>query len=950
LYAHWSPESYTVAFDSQGGSASDLTTIDVTYDDTYGDLATTSRTGYIFEGWYTEATGGDKITDITTVAITANTTLYAHWTPERYTVAFTAGTVGTLTGQTSFPDIIYNAAWDDAATVPVPVADAGYHFVGWTPLFPSAVTADLAFSAIFTQDTNITINYTASTGGSVDPLFESLPPATGEASGSTAAANSGYRFVNWTDESDTEVSTDATFIPEKSGGLNVNATYTANFEPRDDLTVTFVAGEHGSLTGTDYFEGIAYNTAWDSAVTVPTPVADTGYRFANWTPLFPATVTDDLAFTATFEPIDDLTVTFTAGEHGTLNGTTSYTNIDYNTAWGDAVTVPIPTADASYYFVNWTPLFPVIVTESLSFTAHFVEADDVTINYEADGNGSVDPDTEDVAPATGEANGSTAYAEPGYRFVNWTNAAGDIVGTFSYLEPPTDANGLNVAATYTAHFVEADDVTINYEASTGGSVNPTFEELAPATGTAQGSIATADAGYRFVNWTDGSGQVSTDATFIPEKSGGLNIAATYTANFAPDIYTVSFDAQGGSTPSPESIQATFGSAYGTLPTPSRINYEFIGWYTASVGGIEITSGTTVEITENTILYARWDTNLIFQVTVGSGDSFSIPTSGRSATGGNAAYAWDIDWGDNTTTINATGTSSAGAASTGITHNYTSAGTYNITIRPHDTTSPFQWARAFGFSWSSNQSSATANKAKVTSAIAMPTKGFLQSATSTGNNFLYYTWYGCTSLTTAAVPETSNWTVTTIGDYFLSNTWSDCAKLTTAVVPDTSNWPVAAIGTSFLPATWSGCTSLTTAAVPDTSNWPVAAIGTYFLSSTWSDCAKLTTAAVPDTSNWPVTAIGTSFLHYTWSNCSSLKDLSNIKFSDSFKSVSNLYGGLNNWYHTFYLASNPGGTTGAQPSFYDGDLITDLGTPSSDRNTFTNRSGMAGYDDLADNWK
>lgn len=43
-----------------------------------GSLPTPTRSGYAFDGWYTSANGGTKITDSTKV--TANTTIYAHWT------------------------------------------------------------------------------------------------------------------------------------------------------------------------------------------------------------------------------------------------------------------------------------------------------------------------------------------------------------------------------------------------------------------------------------------------------------------------------------------------------------------------------------------------------------------------------------------------------------------------------------------------------------------------------------------------------------------------------------------------------------------------------------------------------------------------------------------------------------------------------------------------------
>ena len=53
-----------------------------------GNLANASRTGYTFDGWYTAANGGNKVTAATT--ITGNTTLYAHWTIIKYSVAYNA--------------------------------------------------------------------------------------------------------------------------------------------------------------------------------------------------------------------------------------------------------------------------------------------------------------------------------------------------------------------------------------------------------------------------------------------------------------------------------------------------------------------------------------------------------------------------------------------------------------------------------------------------------------------------------------------------------------------------------------------------------------------------------------------------------------------------------------------------------------------------------------------
>ena len=81
LYAMWTANQYEVTFNVNDGNELDEAdkTKKVTYDKTYGQLPTPEKTGYGFRGWYTAAEGGDEITAETTVKITADQTLYAHW-------------------------------------------------------------------------------------------------------------------------------------------------------------------------------------------------------------------------------------------------------------------------------------------------------------------------------------------------------------------------------------------------------------------------------------------------------------------------------------------------------------------------------------------------------------------------------------------------------------------------------------------------------------------------------------------------------------------------------------------------------------------------------------------------------------------------------------------------------------------------------------------------------
>ena len=83
LYGKLTPNKYTVTFDvnANGDKSAKVNPADkeVTFDAAYGELATTSRDGYNFLGWYTKEEGGTKV-EVDTVVTTAGPhTLYAHW-------------------------------------------------------------------------------------------------------------------------------------------------------------------------------------------------------------------------------------------------------------------------------------------------------------------------------------------------------------------------------------------------------------------------------------------------------------------------------------------------------------------------------------------------------------------------------------------------------------------------------------------------------------------------------------------------------------------------------------------------------------------------------------------------------------------------------------------------------------------------------------------------------
>lgn len=122
------PTEYTVTFDGNDGTPSvgSMTTTK----QKLTSLPDASRSKHSFNGWYTEKSGGTKIT--TDTVFSANTTVYAHWTHtgdnnppvNYYTLRFETG------GGSAIPDVreTYNTYIDLTKYVPT---RHGYTFVGW---------------------------------------------------------------------------------------------------------------------------------------------------------------------------------------------------------------------------------------------------------------------------------------------------------------------------------------------------------------------------------------------------------------------------------------------------------------------------------------------------------------------------------------------------------------------------------------------------------------------------------------------------------------------------------------------------------------------------------------------------------------------------------------------------------------------------------------------------
>ncbi len=128
-------------------------------------------------------------------------------------------------------------------------------------------------------------------------------------------------------------------------------------------------------------------------------------------------------------------------------------------------------------------------------------------------------------------------------------------------------------------------------------------------------------GHTFKNWNtaaNGGGAPYNPGDSFNMPGANVTLYAQWTAN----EYTVTFDANGGSTPVPEEKSVTYGETYGDLATTSHAGYTFAGWFTVATGGTQVTSSTPVDTAENHRLYAHWSINV-----------YSLTTTANPAAGG-----------------------------------------------------------------------------------------------------------------------------------------------------------------------------------------------------------------------------------------------------------------------------------------------------------------------------
>ena len=253
-----------------------------------------------------------------------------------------------------------------------------------------------------------------------------------------------------------------------------------NYEKDEDAKVEvkytvqhWVAGVHQSDDDVEVTDKVWVNDAKELTVTADSLAKNTypGYKFSSYAPAdikAGSVVADNQIIRVNYEKDEDakVEVKYTV-QHWVAGVHQSDDDVEVtDKVWVNGAKELTVTADSlaqnnytGYTFDNYNPADikeGMTVSDGDVIKVNYLE-NEVTINYIADANGNVSNTSETILAVNGTATGSTATADTGYHFVNWTNEEGTVVSTDeTYI--PERVNELYAAATYTAHF-EADVVT-----------------------------------------------------------------------------------------------------------------------------------------------------------------------------------------------------------------------------------------------------------------------------------------------------------------------------------------------------------------------------------------------------------------------------------------------------------------------------------------------------------
>lgn len=579
------------------------------------------KQGYDFLGWGTSPTSGVVYQPNANFSVgSSDHTLYAQW-GQTVNITFNAngGTGGT--GPTAMPV---------GSPLQAPtVARLGYILSGWSPSLPSTVpSVDTTYVAQWTPIT-YTINYHGNGNNSGSTASSTHTYDVNKALTANGFVKTGYNLLGWSTSQNATAPTysDKQVVKNLSStqGATLNfyavweiGTYTQTFDANGgmggtsvtrtyntELVAPFVYREGHTFTGWQpevpslvpgynqtyvaQWQKNVYNITFDANggvgstvkqvnygdTPVPPTVTREGYTFGGWSPsVVPAT--GHATYVAVWN-VENYLITFDA--NGGSGGTNAYMQ------YGSQLNPPAVSREG-YTLSGWSPAVPnTVPAQNATYYAQWTP-NKYRITFDA--NGGTGSSSELLT--YGETLSPPSVAKVGYTFMGWSPEVPETV-------PATDT-------TYTAIWqLDGDNIYFLPNGGSGGS------SVLLTPGSKINSPLMTRQGYIFTGWNPVLPSVA--------PSDGVH---SYSAQWMPNKYYISFDANGGSG-STGSLM-TYGSAL-SAPTVTRDGYTFAGWLPAV--------SSTVPA-ENVTYKAQWTPGKIkytFNANGGNGGTEILLTPGET---------------------------------------------------------------------------------------------------------------------------------------------------------------------------------------------------------------------------------------------------------------------------------------------------------------------------------
>ena len=208
-----------------------------------------AATGYHFVKWNDGVTANPRTDENVTGDITVAAEFAEDVASVTYTLTYTAGANGTLTGE-----VIQTVEEGANGTAVTAVPAAGYHFVKWSdgltanPRTDIGVTGDVTVEAEFAEDAvpvTYTLTYTAGANGTLTGEVTQTVEEGANGTAVTAVANAGYHFVKWSDGVETAKRTETNVM----ANLSVTAEFAEDAVPEYTLTFELVGANQTPVVG-----------------------------------------------------------------------------------------------------------------------------------------------------------------------------------------------------------------------------------------------------------------------------------------------------------------------------------------------------------------------------------------------------------------------------------------------------------------------------------------------------------------------------------------------------------------------------------------------------------------------------------------------------------------------------------------------------------------------------